>query len=340
MPRLSHLLAVLAAIIASVLTLGGQALAISLEKPIDCQVGVNCFVQNYVDLAPGPAWADRTCGPLSYDKHKGTDIRVPFPMMQRGVAVLAAAQGVVLGVRDGMDDISIRRTGVEAVKNRECGNGVVIGHTNGMQTQYCHMKKGSIRVQKGQIVQTGQELGLVGLSGRTEFTHLHFEVRNKDGKAVCPFTGKVMESGCDGTPATPLWSEKAMAAMPYIAVGALASGFSTDQPEISQVFVEETKQEPLTTLSPRLLFWAGFWGVRKGDTVLFHITTPAGEVWQSEPQVQTQNQAQVIICFGKKRGDKPWPAGSYHGEATLMRQVPGGKPLVIPLSRRITIPTS
>ena len=43
--------------------------AIELEKPIDCQPGLDCFVQNYVDLAPGTEYKDKTCGPLTYDKH-------------------------------------------------------------------------------------------------------------------------------------------------------------------------------------------------------------------------------------------------------------------------------
>lgn len=315
----------------------GSCFAVNLETPIDCQVGVNCFIQNYVDLDAGASWKDRNCGPLSYDKHKGTDIRVPYTMMQSGVSVLAAAPGVVLGVRDGMDDISIRKVNAATIKNRECGNGVVLGHADGMQTQYCHMKKGSIRVKKGEQIQTGQQLGLVGLSGQTEFTHLHFEVRNKDGKVVCPFTGRIMESGCEGPPTTPLWSKAALASLPYISGGALASGFSSEVPDIKTVFLQDATNVHLTTLSPQFLFWAGFWGVRKGDLVSFSIHTPTGVTWQSKPQILPKDQAQIVITFGKKRSDKPWSAGSYRGEATLLRREPGKKPQVFLLSRRIMI---
>ena len=65
-----------------------------LELPVACEIGVICVVQNYVDQDPGPGARDHACGPLSYDGHGGTDIRVPGrPEMTAGVAVLAAAPG-------------------------------------------------------------------------------------------------------------------------------------------------------------------------------------------------------------------------------------------------------
>src|SRR5215831_9272833 len=71
--------------------------------PIDCQIGKTCIVQNYVDHEPGPAARDYRCGSLTYDGHKGTDIRIPDrSLFERGVAVLAAASGRVRALRDGM----------------------------------------------------------------------------------------------------------------------------------------------------------------------------------------------------------------------------------------------
>src|SRR3546814_11902241 len=59
-------------------------------------------VQNYIDHEPGPGWRDHSCGPLSYDGHRGIDIRVPTQIeMRRGVAVIAAAAGEVPVARDG-----------------------------------------------------------------------------------------------------------------------------------------------------------------------------------------------------------------------------------------------
>jgi murein DD-endopeptidase MepM/ murein hydrolase activator NlpD len=36
--------------------------------------------------------------------------------------------------------------------NREYGNGVVIRHIDGFETQYCHLAKGSITVKSGDLV--------------------------------------------------------------------------------------------------------------------------------------------------------------------------------------------
>ena len=97
--------------------------------PVDCEMGRVCVVQNYLDMDPSEEARDQTCGPLTYNGHKGVDIRVPtYVEMKQGIAVLAAAPGVVAGLRDGMADISMREVGPEQIKGRESGNGIRIDH--------------------------------------------------------------------------------------------------------------------------------------------------------------------------------------------------------------------
>ena len=68
--------------------------------------GSDCFVQNYVDHDASSAYRDYACGERTYDGHDGTDFRLRSLVAQRaGVTVLAAADGVVAGVRDGMEDV-------------------------------------------------------------------------------------------------------------------------------------------------------------------------------------------------------------------------------------------
>src|SRR6185436_18027159 len=124
---------------------------IALALPLACEFGKTCFIQQYFDHDPSPGALDYRCGPMSYDGHDGVDLRVPTLAAQRtGVPVLAAAEGVVRGVRDGMPDVSIRAAGIESVRGRECGNGVVLLHAGGWETQYCHMAKDSLRVKNGE----------------------------------------------------------------------------------------------------------------------------------------------------------------------------------------------
>jgi murein DD-endopeptidase MepM/ murein hydrolase activator NlpD len=60
---------------------------------------------------------------------------------------------------------------------------VEVDHGMGLRTRYAHMQ--SITAEKGQKVEVGAKLGLVGSSGRSSGPHLHYEILI-DGKAVDP----------------------------------------------------------------------------------------------------------------------------------------------------------
>jgi murein DD-endopeptidase MepM/ murein hydrolase activator NlpD len=62
------------------------------------------------------------------------------------------------------------------------GNYVVINHGNGYQTLYAHMVTNSVVVKAGQKVNQGQKIGVMGSTGRSTGTHLHFEVIGPNGK--------------------------------------------------------------------------------------------------------------------------------------------------------------
>jgi murein DD-endopeptidase MepM/ murein hydrolase activator NlpD len=68
------------------------------------------------------------------------------------------------------------------------GNAIVIKHGNGLYTQYAHLSRVDVKV--GQVVTTGQHIGLSGNTGNSTGPHLHFEVRTTPnyGSAVNPVT--------------------------------------------------------------------------------------------------------------------------------------------------------
>lgn len=90
--------------------------------------------------------------------HNGIDIAGPI-----GLPILAAREGTVTLVRGGSG------------WNGGYGNYVVITHENGIKTLYAHMN--TIKVNQGERVARGEQVGTLGNTGRSTGPHLHFEVR-------------------------------------------------------------------------------------------------------------------------------------------------------------------
>lgn len=65
------------------------------------------------------------------------------------------------------------------------GKRVIIDHNNGYKTTYAHLS--SISVDVGDVVPQGSKIGVMGSTGRSTGTHLHFEV-DKNGVTINPLT--------------------------------------------------------------------------------------------------------------------------------------------------------
>ncbi len=286
---------------------------LSLVLPIDCQIGVLCFVQNYFDHDRSVGVSDYRCGVRSYDGHTGTDIRlINREQQEAGVRVVAAASGTVVATRDGMNDVSTGQNGRASVANRECGNGVILDHGGGWLTQYCHLAKGSVAVTHGTRVVEGSLLGRVGLSGDTEFYHLHFGVK-RDGRAIDPFAYSESEAGCGKGES--LWAEAARSILQYRPTEIVTSGFSSTPPD------EDTGSRPITSESGNLLAFVRIIGLQSGDRQSLTILDPTGrEFARHEPSSLDKNKAQYLILAGKKRSGAKWQPGSYTAKYELRRQ--------------------
>lgn len=297
-----------------VLSLATPAVAgdFRLAQPVDCRIGQDCHIQQYVDNDSGPGAQDFRCGTLSYDGHTGTDFALPdLAAMTRGVNVRAAAPGVVIGTRDGMADRYVTEDNRAEIANRECGNGVAIRHADGWETRYCHMKRGSVAVQKGEPVDTGTLLGQVGLSGLTQFPHLELIVE-KDGQTVDPFRPNADET-CDA-PGPTLWAD----APAYAPGGLISLGFSDRIPEFADIKAGAADLSPLPVDAPALVLWAYAWGSQSGDLLQLEISGPDGP-FTSHTAELTRTQAQLFRATGKRLRADSWPPGEYHGTATLIR---------------------
>ncbi|SMB88240.1 Peptidase family M23 [Desulfonispora thiosulfatigenes DSM 11270] len=100
-----------------------------------------------------------------YRLHSGIDIKV-----KSGTSVKAALHGTILEInKSNQDNITI-----------------TIDHGQGLVTTYAHL--GKSKVEKGDLVQQGQTIGIIDNPGLTEEgqgSHLHFEVR-ENKKLVNP----------------------------------------------------------------------------------------------------------------------------------------------------------
>jgi hypothetical protein len=308
------------------LALAGAALtakpaaALELALPIACTLGSTCFIQQYVDRVTGPDARDYRCGAQTYDGHSGIDIRLRSTSdVKQGVAVLAAASGEVVAIRDGMPDRIVRAAqDRSAIAGRECGNGVRIAHGQGWHTQYCHLRQGSVSVAKGERVQTGSKLGEVGYSGDAGFPHVHFQVSDGD-RAVDPFLPDA-RAPCGDEKET-LWTSSAKTALAYRHGDVLALGFTDGPVELRAL--EENAPSAASRRAP-LVAYAWAINLQKGDVVEIALTKDRQNL-SSNSVTLDRNKAQFLVFAGKKSPESGWPEGTYDAIVTVVRE---GRPLI------------
>lgn len=93
-------------------------------------------------------------------------------------------QGIdISGVKDKTILAADNGTVTTAGWHSDYGNYVIIDHDNGYETLYAHLS--SISVSKGDVVQKGEAIGVMGTTGRSTGVHLHFEII-KNGSVVNP----------------------------------------------------------------------------------------------------------------------------------------------------------
>jgi murein DD-endopeptidase MepM/ murein hydrolase activator NlpD len=119
-------------------------------------------------ITPARGWVTSAFGyrtsPFTGNRefHRGLDIAGRL-----GTAVLAPADG------------EVRFAG----HKRALGNAIKLRHGFGIETLYGHLKE--LRVERGQKVQRGQVIALMGTTGRSTGPHLHYQVQ-VNGESVNP----------------------------------------------------------------------------------------------------------------------------------------------------------
>lgn len=127
-------------------TLQDGAIAIPSDKPVNTAVFTSGFGERHDPFGHGIGF------------HPGIDLAAPT-----GTQIHATADGTVVAA---------------GWNNGGYGNMVELDHGKGIHTRYGHMSR--VLVSVGEAVKRGAVIGLVGSTGHSTGSHLHYEVRIDD----------------------------------------------------------------------------------------------------------------------------------------------------------------
>lgn len=111
--------------------------------------------------------------PYDGENHTGTDV---VPASGTVDTVIAHSEGEVVWVQTG------QANNPGSSGNESYGNAVKIKHNNGYYTLYAHLA--SVYVEQGQHVYKGDALGIMGNTGNSYGSHLHFEVHDTEDQHI------------------------------------------------------------------------------------------------------------------------------------------------------------
>jgi hypothetical protein len=237
--------------------------------------------------------------------------------IEKTITVVAAAAGTVLRTRDDVEDRLVRTEADRArVANAECGNGVVIEHDGGWETQYCHIKRGSVSVEPGDRVEQGSPIGAIGASGMAQFPHVHLEIR-RNGSPVDPYTGLDVGAGCrfDGNRVGSLWSTGAIKQVDIEPTQIMAGGLAAG-PVDHDALAAARPAAPNET-SAALVGWVLFANLEAGDHIRLEIIDPAGRFFAGNDTDPFERSKATYSMYSGRRG-APRP-GEYEVRGRVYR---------------------
>ncbi len=219
---------------------------------------------------------DYACGDLTYDladgyNHSGTDIFIwPFPwkkMDEDAIEVVAAAPGILYYKQDGNFDQHCEIT-------NDDWNGCAVLHADGSTSWYIHLKKNSLTTKSvGEIIETGEYLGVVGSSGRSLSPHLHFEIYDPDGNLMDPFKGD-----CNNTSSVSMWEDQ----LPYKERGINRISTNSSIPELENCpEIEVVHESEVFTPGDTIYLLTYFKNIFTGDQLSLNLRRPDNSIYAS-----------------------------------------------------------
>jgi murein DD-endopeptidase MepM/ murein hydrolase activator NlpD len=117
--------------------------------------------------------------PGTTENHNGIDIA-----NSQGTPIIAMADGKVIRTQDNDPEYDKKPLAEKSIAVQALwGNLIVLQHKNNVTSWYAHMVEKKVKM--GEKVLKGQQIGLMGTTGRSTGSHLHLTVK-KDNRAVDP----------------------------------------------------------------------------------------------------------------------------------------------------------
>ena len=282
----------------------------NLLFPLDCELGKSCWISNLPRHHLHGKQLDFRCGPITYEYNDGTDIALKdIKQMQEGVSVIAPISGIVEFKRDGVADINVNSTDRKSLEGRECGNEVIISNDE-MQVRLCHLKNKSIHVNVGDKINLGDVVGEVGLSGLTEYPHLHMSLHDKSDtlvREIDPFYGS--QPDCGLRPES-LWSNPENMEK-HATTGIVYNyGFAFEKITAERVMSGDyLRAQP--EYPEEFIAFVEIFSVNKGDKLTISILDSGNNIFAKREHEFGKYQARYFLFASKNlRGEKL--RGEYH----------------------------
>ena len=278
-----------------------NALALTLELPIDCKLGENCWITNLPRHFYENKEVDYKCGSKTYPGHKGTDfILEDIEQMKQGFDVLSPFDGIVKSIQDGIKDNDINLPTLDKIiEDQECGNNVVVV-TDDFEAQLCHMEQNSISVKVGDQVSAGERLGSVGVSGKVNHPQLSFifNKRNLDGTVteLDPFYGD--QPNCGLSPRS-LWTNSEYLSNNTKTGIVYNYGIAFQIPDVTKVRSGYYKRIIQPHNPEMVMVFADILSVDKGHKMKVQFLNSEGKILFEKDQEFTKYEPRYFFYIGK-----------------------------------------
>ncbi len=288
--------------------------SMSLQWPLACSVGRDCFIAAYPDVTAGTdptKPVDHRCGNRTLPGLAETQI--VFKDWNAGLAdqaVYPVAVGKVTQVVADFVDGDMQTV------NHACGNLVMVDH-GGWESTYCHLRQNSVAVKAGQSVSGQDVLGLVGQSGTVVEPMLALQI-TRDGQAYDPFLSQAIHKAvpCNKQAAKGDWAED----IHYLDATIISDGFAPRV--VNHLEVKANAQlsaRDLTSHSPYLVGWARVQHVMAGDEESFTLMSPTGQKVEERVQKLPGASEDYLSFVFVKAGKEGLAAGDWSSHYQLKR---------------------